>query len=90
MSGRRAPDAARPIAALAFGLSLLAAPAAWADAHFGRNVFIGGHDVSQQTFTPQRRGVYYLYDRQPHRPGCGWRRHGDGSRTKICRHKILR
>ena len=61
------------------------APAAQADVVFGSHVHIGGHDVSHQRFDRHRRGVFYLYDRPPHHPGCAWRRNDDGSRTKVCR-----
>lgn len=57
---------------------------AHAEVHFGNNVFIGGHNASNQTFTPQRRGEYYLYEGKPAHPGCVWRANGDGSRTKVC------
>ena len=72
---------------LAFGLL---APAARAEVHFGKNVYIGGHNVSHQTFDRHRRGEFYLYNHQPHPAGCAWRRNGDGSRTKVCRFKQLR
>jgi hypothetical protein len=70
----------------AFGLM---APSAQAEVRFGDNVSIGGHDVSHQTFDRRHRGVFYLYDRQPPHAGCAWRRNGDGSRTKVCRYKLL-
>lgn len=65
------------------------AHAAQAEVRFGGHVYIGGHNVSHQTFNRHRRGVFYLYNRQPHPAGCIWRRNGDGSRTKICRFQIL-
>jgi hypothetical protein len=55
-----------------------------ADVHFGKNVRIGGHDVSNQTFNKQRRGEYYIYNGKPPNPGCSWRDNGDGSKTKVC------
>jgi hypothetical protein len=55
-----------------------------AEVRFGQNVRIGGHDVSNQTFTQKRRGVFYVYDRPPATPGCTWRNNADGSRTKVC------
>lgn len=72
------------------GLALLAA--AWfmnsapatAEVRFGKNVRIGGHDVSNQTFTKKRRGLYVIYDKTPPNPGCSWRNNGDGSKTKVC------
>jgi hypothetical protein len=57
---------------------------AQAEVRFGRNTRIGGHDVSGQTFNRQRRGEFYLYNRQPRQPGCFWRKNVDGSRTKVC------
>jgi hypothetical protein len=72
-----------------FALSMLA-PAARAEVRFGNNVYIGGHNVSHQTFDRHRRGEFYLYNRQPHPAGCAWRRNDDGSRTKVCRFKQLR
>lgn len=62
---------------------VVAVPAA-AEVRFGKNVRIGGHDVSNQTFTKKRRGVFYIYDKTPPKPGCHWRDNGDGSKTKIC------
>jgi hypothetical protein len=73
------------IAALMF-----AAQTARAEVHFGRNVFIGGHNVSHQTFNRHRRGEFYLYRNKPRHAGCVWRSNGDGSRTKICRFQTLR
>jgi hypothetical protein len=69
---------------------VLLAPAAQAEVHFGSHVYIGGHNVSHQTFNRHRRGEYYLYDRQPHPAGCSWRQNGDGSQTKVCRYKKWR
>ena len=57
---------------------------AHAEVHFGNNVFIGGHNVSNQTFTQKRRGEYHIHEGQPAHPGCAWRSNGDGSRTKVC------
>ncbi len=55
-----------------------------AEVRFGRNVRIGGHDVSNQTFNRQRRGKFYIYNTTPRNEGCRWRMNGDGSRTKVC------
>ena len=73
-------------------LVLLAAHTTPADAtvRFGKNVRIGGHDVSNQTFTKKRRGRYYIYNGNPRRPGCRWVKHRDGSRTKVCHLKRKR
>lgn len=67
---------------LAAGLALTG-PAS-AEVRFGKNVRIGGHDVSNQTFNKKRRGQYHVYDKQPKNPGCHWRNNKDGSKTKVC------
>lgn len=70
---------------LVTGLFLfIAAFPASAEVRFGKNVRIGGHDVSNQTFTKKRRGLYIIYGKKPPRPGCSWRSNGDGSKTKVC------
>ncbi len=58
-----------------------------AEVRFGKNVRIGGHDVSGQTFNSKRRGEFYIYNGQPKNPGCYWRSNQDGSRTKVCHWK---
>lgn len=55
-----------------------------AEVRFGKNVRIGGHDASNQTFNSQRRGEYYIYNKTPPNEGCRWRANRDGSRTKVC------
>ena len=55
-----------------------------AEVRFGKNVRIGGHDVSGQTFNSQRRGEFYIHNGKPKTPGCTWRANRDGSRTKVC------
>lgn len=64
--------------------TLLLPAGASAEVRFGKNVRIGGHDVSNQTFNSRRRGVFYIYNKKPPRPGCSWRRNRDGSITKVC------
>jgi hypothetical protein len=76
--------AAFRVAALAVCAMFVQAPAVTAEVRFGKNVRIGGHDVSNQTFNAQRRGVYYIHNRAPANPGCTWRSNADGSRTKVC------
>ncbi len=66
-----------------FGGSFAAEPAA-AEVRFGKNVRIGGHDVSNQSFNSKRRGEFYIYNKTPPNEGCRWRSNGDGSRTKVC------
>ncbi|MER0238464.1 hypothetical protein [Fulvimarina sp. MAC8] len=63
------------------------AQTAMAEVRFGDNVRIGGHDVSNQTFTRERRGEYYIYENQPKKAGCVIRQNRDGSKTKVCRLK---
>jgi hypothetical protein len=58
--------------------------AASAEVRFGKNVRIGGNDVSNQTFNKKRRAIYYIYNTKPKNPGCRWRKNRDGSRTKVC------
>jgi hypothetical protein len=79
------------MSAMRFGFVVLlvvvgagAAMPAAADVRFGKNVRIGGHDVSNQTFNSKRRGAYYIYNKTPANEGCYWRSNGDGSRTKVC------
>jgi hypothetical protein len=55
-----------------------------AEVRFGKNVRIGGHDVSNQTFNKKRRAIYYIYNTKPKNEGCRWRKNRDGSRTKVC------
>jgi hypothetical protein len=71
------------IALIAVGGIAPAAPA-FAEVRFGKNVRIGGHDVSNQTFNSKRRGEYYIYNKTPPNEGCRWRANSDGSRTKVC------
>ena len=69
---------------LACGSLSLVVPGATAEVRFGKNVRIGGHDVSNQTFNQKKRGVYYVYENEPKNSGCNWRKNADGSRTKVC------
>jgi len=39
-----------------------------AEVRFGRNVRVGGHDFSNQSFNRNRRAVIHIYDRTPSRP----------------------
>ena len=52
-----------------FAAILAFVPPALADVHFGKNVRIGGSDVSNQTFTKKRRGLYFIYNQAPPHPG---------------------
>lgn len=71
------------LAAAALAGFLTAAAPADAEVRFGRNVRVGGHDFSHQTFNAKRRGLVYLYRGKPAAPGCRWTRRGD-VRTKVC------
>ncbi|MDN5788371.1 hypothetical protein [Pseudorhodobacter sp.] len=55
-----------------------------AEVRLGKNVRIGGHDASNQTFSRKKRGEYYIYDKTPRNEGCIWRKNKDGSKTKVC------
>ncbi len=70
-------------ATIAFWGAFASQPAA-AEVRFGKNVRIGGHDVSNQTFDSKRRGEFYIYNMTPRNEGCRWRSNDDGSRTKVC------
>lgn len=63
---------------------------ALAEVRFGRNVRVGGHDFSNQTFDRNRRAVIHLYDRTPSRPGCVWRSDGRGGKVKTCHLRRIR
>ena len=60
-----------------------ALPAA-AEVRFGNNVRIGGHDVSNQTFTKQKRGKFIIHETTSKNEGCVWQKNRDGSKTKVC------
>lgn len=79
--------AGRLFAALALTCTVLAAtpaPVAASEVRFGKNVRVGGHDFSNQTFDSKHRARIYLYDRKPRRERCVWRKDGRGGRVKIC------
>lgn len=57
---------------------------AQAEVRLGKNVHIGGHDFSNQTYNRKRRLVVHLYDRTPRNEGCVWRKDGAGGRVKVC------
>ncbi|MBB3992906.1 hypothetical protein GGR95_000525 [Sulfitobacter undariae] len=64
-------------------LSVAALPAS-AEVRFGKNVRVGGHDASNQTFDKNNRGKYIIHDKEPKNPGCVIRKNKDGSQTKVC------
>ncbi|MBK9082818.1 MAG: hypothetical protein IPL88_12430 [Rhizobiales bacterium] len=70
-------------------LAALIASQAQAEVRFGRNVRIGGHDFSHQTYGPKRSAVIHLYDRRPARQGCRWIRR-PGGMTRVCHLKTRR
>lgn len=87
MRGRRRILA---LACLAATGALLVEPAA-AEVRLGRDVRIGGHDFSNQTYGPKRRAVIHLHRGAPRPEGCRWHPAGamvDGrrltARTRIC------
>jgi hypothetical protein len=64
--------------------------ASQAEVHFGKNVRIGGHDVSHQTFNRQHRGLYYIHEGKPAHEGCALRSNADGSHTKVCHYQRVK
>lgn len=72
------------------GASLALLSAASAEVRFGRNVRVGGHDFSNQSFNRKRRAEIHLYDRAPSRSGCVWRSDGRGGRVKTCHLRRVR
>jgi hypothetical protein len=63
--------------------SLATLPSANAEVRFGRNVYIGGHNFSHQTYGPRRKLRVHLYSRQPRNAGCRWVQ-GRHSATRVC------
>ena len=59
------------------------APAS-AEVRFGDNVYVGGHNFSNQRFNRRNRAVIHLHEGRPRNPGCVWRADGRGGRVKIC------
>lgn len=71
------------ISVLVLALSAFAITAS-AEVRFGNNLRIGGHDVSGQMFTKQKRGTFIIHENEPENAGCVWRQNTGGSRTKVC------
>jgi len=73
---------------LTLGLMLalvgLSGVSATAEVRFGKNVRVGGHDFSNQTFDSKKRGEVYLYKGKPRKEGCVWRKGKNGDRVKVC------
>lgn len=63
---------------------VLSAASASAEVRFGKNVRVGGHDFSNQTFNKKRRGRIYIYEGKPKNEGCTWKRGKNGERVKVC------
>ncbi|MBB3385491.1 MULTISPECIES: hypothetical protein [unclassified Rhizobium] len=77
----------KALAALALSLVVLTAvfaPATAGEVRFGKNVRIGGHDFSNQTYDSKHRARIYLYNGKPRKEGCVWRKDGHGGRVKVC------
>lgn len=74
----------------AVGAGLTFVSGASAEVRFGRNVRVGGHDFSNQSFNRKRRAEIYLYDRTPARSGCVWRSDGRGGKVKTCHLRRIR
>ncbi|MBX3088413.1 MAG: hypothetical protein KF742_07965 [Cryobacterium sp.] len=64
-----------------FAISVLPAQS---EVRFGKNVRIGGHDFSNQTYNSKRRGVIHLYESKPRNPGCVWRADSRGGKVRVC------
>jgi hypothetical protein len=73
-------------AAMAISVSCAAAIG---EVRFGSNVFVGGHDFSNQTFDTKHRAEVHLYDRQPKNAGCRWQADASNGRVKLCRLQSL-
>lgn len=69
--------------------SLLLATSVAGEVRFGRNVRIGGHDFSNQTYNRNRNAEIHLYRGQPANAGCRWVKR-PGGRTRICHLKARR
>lgn len=72
------------------GWSAALSAGAAAEVRFGRNVRVGGHDFSNQSFDRKRRAEIYLHDRTPPRSGCMWRPDGRGGKVKTCHLRRVR
>lgn len=86
----RALAATALLVAAITGLSAALASDVSAEVRFGRNVRVGGHDFSNQSFNRKRRAEIYLYDRTPSRSGCVWRSDGRGGKVKTCHLRRIR
>ncbi|WP_112721445.1 MULTISPECIES: hypothetical protein [unclassified Rhizobium] len=65
-------------------LAAAVVPATAGEVRFGKNVRIGGHDFSNQTFDNKHQARIYLYKGKPPNEGCIWRKDSHGARVKVC------
>lgn len=84
------PSRAVALLGILLGLATAAPSPAAATVRFGNNVFIGGHDFSNQTYDRRHRAVIHLYGRTPPRQGCAWYPDGRGGHVKICHLRRIR
>ena len=63
---------------------MLSSASAFAEVRFGKNVRVGGHDFSNQTFNEKRRGRIHIYEGKPKNEGCTWKRGKNGEHVKVC------
>ncbi|MFS2327378.1 hypothetical protein U2P60_18495 [Brucella sp. H1_1004] len=70
----------------AFAIMLAASfgTVAGAEVRFGKNVRVGGHNFSNQTFNSKRRAEIYFYKGNPGNEGCVGRKGNNGDRVKVC------
>ena len=71
-------------AAIVVSLSLMVTASVHAEVRLGKNVRIGGHDFSNQTFNAKRRAEIYLYNGKPVNEGCVWKKDGKGGKVRVC------
>ena len=71
-------------AAIVVSLSLMVTASLHAEVRLGKNVRIGGHDFSNQTFNAKRRVEIYLYTGKPVNEGCVWKKDGKGGKVRVC------
>jgi hypothetical protein len=71
-------------------ICLAASAPAGAEVRFGKNVFVGGHDFSNQTFDSRHRALVHLHLHPPRHAGCRTQRDGRGGVVKVCHLQTLR
>ncbi|KAF2989988.1 hypothetical protein OGR47_17765 [Methylocystis sp. MJC1] len=77
------------IIASALAVAVALCGSAFGEVRFGKNVYVGGHDFSHQTFDRKHRAEVHLYDNQSKNAGCRWQADGSGGRVKLCRLRSL-